>query len=81
MSKKSTWDPPHLPDVVQEVNEGFPSNQCLRVTALDDVVFMECDKETMQYLVRLANAFIRHKNAVLYAQPFSQSALSLLNEI
>lgn len=61
--------------VVKELIEGFPSSQCLDLTAPNDFVILECDKETALFLVRAANAFICQKNAVFYAWPFFQSAI------
>lgn len=53
---------------------GFPSSQGLGVTALDDVVLMECKEETAMFFLRAAIAFIIRKNAVFYAWTFYWSA-------
>lgn len=42
---------PHLLKFVKELDEGFQSNQCLGVTALDDVVLIECYKEAVLFLI------------------------------
>lgn len=60
----------HLLDVVKEINKGFPFSKFLGVTAVEDVVIKEREEETALCLVRATNAFIRHINAVFYAQPF-----------
>lgn len=57
-------------DVTKEINEGLPSSEFLVITLLDDVGFMECDEEPSLFLVHAKNAFVRHKNSVLYVQPF-----------
>lgn len=49
--------------VVRELEEGLPSTKCLGETALHDMVYNECDEETMLFLVCAADVFISHKNA------------------
>lgn len=68
-------------DFVKEINEVFPSSLFLGVTALGEVVFMECSEEAALFLIRAAIAFTSLENAVFDAWPFNQSALPLLNQI
>lgn len=67
--------------IVRHHKKGFPSSQCFRETALDDLMFMECDEGTSQILICADNAFIHHKSAVFYARPFFQSALLPVNHV
>lgn len=53
-------------DVVQLLNDLYPCSRCFWVTALHDGVYMECDEETVLFVVRVNNAFIRQKYCVLY---------------
>lgn len=72
---------PHGLDILKEFNKGFQSNQCLVVTALDEVMFTECDGKTALFLFRATNASIRHKDAVFYVWLFFQFALLVLIRI
>lgn len=60
-------------DVVKELNKVFPSSQGLRMTAQDDVVFIEYDEETLLPLVHSGNAFIRNK--MLFSTPLPHISL------
>lgn len=57
--------------------EGFPSSQCFRVNALDDVVFKGCVEEVVHATI----LFILHKNAAFYTRTLEHSALTLLNKV
>lgn len=70
-----------LLQVVKELIGAFLSRKYLRVTALEQVVFMKYDEETALFPICAANEFILHKIAVSYARTFVQSALSLLNQV
>lgn len=60
---------PRLLHVKKGLHEGFPSSQGLRVTALNDVVFMKRGDKTALLLICPANALISLENAVLYPLP------------
>lgn len=70
-----------LLDILNELNKGFPTSQCLGVTALDDVVCMKYDEETARFLVCSNHEFIHHKHFVFYARVFYHSALSLRKKV
>lgn len=72
---------PLILNFVEELNEGFPSNNILRVTTLDDVVLMECDEETALFLVCVANSFIYHKVLCCTRRLFYYNAFSLLKQV
>lgn len=61
--------------VLKELNEGFPCSQCFKAMALEDVVFMEFGEEAALFLIHVANALIRPKNAVFHAHPMYGTTL------
>lgn len=69
----------HLLEVAKDPNEMLTSSQWIVETATDDMVLMECDEETMLFLVWVASEIIHHESLVLSSSSFCQSDFSLLN--
>lgn len=63
---------------MNELNKWFATIQCLRVTTLDDVVLMECGKETALFFIFSTNVLIATK--MLCSTPDSSISLLLCHE-
>lgn len=71
----------HVLYVVEELNKGLASNQCLGVTALDDMLFMDCLEGTELFLTCSVNLFMCRKDSVFYDCPSYHCAFSSLNQV
>lgn len=72
---------PRLQDFIKELNEGLISIPFMEVSSKDDMVFMECEKESELSPVRVFKAFIGNQNFALYFWPYYQSALPILTKV
>lgn len=63
---KSNSETPESPKCCEDLNEAVPSSQGLRMTAVHDIVFINCDNETTLFLIRVANALVHHGIAFFF---------------
>lgn len=64
--------------VIRNLNGRIPSSQYLGGTALNDLIFMECD-DVITILGRTGSSFVCHENPVSYIRPFYQPAFWFFN--